>query len=375
MNDTEFLQKIKKIFEDVKDYRNPSYVKHKLADVLSMIAIAMLVGKDSLGDIHSYLVDKKDKLDNFLEVKKVPSKATLSRMLQCISLDEIRDAVSEIGNLSDDQIGTHFAVDGKAIRSTVKEGSSQAEVQCLTILDTKTKKVVAEEFVDRKTNEIPVLQSMLENWKLQGITITGDALHCQTKTCKIILYQGGDYLFSLKANQRELLEMVKLYFEDPNTSDQWEKYSTETEKAHGRIEKRECYKLTNIEWLKEQKNWPGVKAVGVIKTYRETKKKHTEETSYFITSLDKSAEELLNIKRLHWSIESIHWTMDVTFNEDKCRLKTQNAHLILNSLRKLSIFFHRTVLRKMNSLFSIRRNIQKCERDDEYFLKTMSVFI
>ena len=66
-----------------------------------------------------------------------------------------------------------------------------------------------------------------------------------------------------------------------------------------------------------------------------------------------------------------HWIMDVTLNEDKCRLKSKNAHSILNSMRKLGIFLHSTVLKQIKSSFSIRRHMQKCERDDKYLANMM----
>ena len=107
--------------------------------------------------------------------------------------------------------------------------------------------------------------------KLEGIAITGDALHYQMETCEIIIRQGEDYLFSLKGNQKELSEAVRLHFEDPQTNKEWEKYIAKPEKGHRRIERRECYKLSNTEWLKSIKNWPGLKTVFAIKTYKEEK--------------------------------------------------------------------------------------------------------
>lgn len=367
----EFCSSARKILSSVKDHRHPSYVKHKLLDILWMVIIGTFSGNGSLGDIHAYMIDKQDMMKNSFGIEQIPSKPTLSRILQEVDFKEVSDATIEIMKLLKTDIIECLAADGKAIRSTVKEGSTQAEIQRLTLLDPETRCVIAEKDIEEKTNEIPVLQVIIEAMKLEGITISRDALHCQYKTCEVIIRQGGNYLFGLKGNQQELLNAVQLYFEDPQTNQEWEKYTTETEKGHGRIERRECYKLSNTEWIKQIKDWPGLKTVFVIKTYKERKGEITETTNYFITSLDKSAKELLNIKRRHWHIESTHWIMDVVLNEDRCQLRSKNAHLILNSIRKLSIFVHDTSLKQTKNSCSIRRNMQKFERNDDYLIQTL----
>ena len=366
-----FYSLVKEILKDIKDCRHPSYVKHKLKDILWMIILGILSGNGSLGDIHAYMVDKQDMMKNSFGIEQIPSKSTLSRILKKADFKEVSDATIKIMRLLKTAPAEYLAADGKAIRSTIEEGSTQAKIQRLTLLDPETRCVIAEKDIEEKTNEIPILRMIIEAMKLEGITITGDALHCQYETCETIIRQGGNYLFGLKGNQEELLDAVQLYFKDPETAQEWEIYSTETELGHGRIEKRVCYKSSNTEWIKEMRVWPGLKTVFVIKTQVERKGQVTEKTNYFITSLDKSAKELLNIKRRHWHIESTHWIMDVVLNEDSCQLKSKNAHLILNSMRKLGIFVHDMSLKQTKNPSSIRRNMQKFGRNDDHLIQTL----
>ena len=44
----------------------------------------------------------------------------------------------------------------------------------------------------------------------------------------------------------------------------------------------------------------------------------SRETSYYISSRDACAKQLMELVREHWKIESMHWILDVTFSEDAC---------------------------------------------------------
>lgn len=66
-----------------------------------------------------------------------------------------------------------------------------------------------------------------------------------------------------------------------------------------------------------------------------------EETVYGVTSLDAArgtAERLLALVRGHWTIENrSHWVRDVTFDEDRCQVRTANVPQVLATLRNLVV--------------------------------------
>jgi predicted transposase YbfD/YdcC len=110
------------------------------------------------------------------------------------------------------------------------------------------------------------------------------------------------------------------------------------EKSHGRIEIRE---LEVAEALPGYPNWPGVKRIFRIHRTRIEKSRITRERLCGITSLSKdkvNAVLLLPLIRRHWEIENrLHYVRDVTFGEDRCRVRNRNKAQILAALRNLAI--------------------------------------
>ena len=59
------------------------------------------------------------------------------------------------------------------------------------------------------TNEIPVARTLLENLDLDSKLTLADAAHTQTQTAQTVLFGGGgDYLLTVKENQKELCQTL-----------------------------------------------------------------------------------------------------------------------------------------------------------------------
>ena len=63
--------------------------------------------------------------------------------------------------------------------------------------------------VAAKSNEIPAVRTLLASFDLAGCVVTVDAMHTQHDTAKAITDAGGDYVFTVKANQRHLFAACK----------------------------------------------------------------------------------------------------------------------------------------------------------------------
>ena len=61
----------------------------------------------------------------------------------------------------------------------------------------------------------------------------------------------------------------------------------------------------------------------------------TVQARYYISSLDVSAQRLLEVVRPHWSIgNSLHWSLDATFREDQSRVRKDHGSQNMTTLRR-----------------------------------------
>jgi predicted transposase YbfD/YdcC len=175
---------------------------------------------------------------------------------------------------------------------------------------------------------------------VDGDIITIDAMGCQKTIVSKIIDKVADYVIGLKGNQGNLFEDVKCYFENECVPTLLEG----PEKGHGRIESREYYLETDIDWLPQKSEWSGLNAIGAVRSTVEEKGRVRQETRYFITSLT-NIEDFAYAVRKHWLIENhLHWSLDVTFREDAARARKDNSPLNMNILRKIAL----SVVRKAN---------------------------
>ena len=193
--------------------------------------------------------------------------------------------------------------------------------------------------VDGKSNEIPAVRSLLSELDVRGCLVVADALNCQTETAQQILDGKGDYLLCAKDNQEKTKEAVKNCIESKENESRMDTACTQ-EKNRGRDEKRTAYTIPyavlNIDGVLNEK-WPKIACIGAIRREFETNGKKSDEWHYYISSRILSAEDLLHHARMEWTVETMHWFLDVHFDEDKCRAEDNNIQRNLNMLRKVSL--------------------------------------
>ncbi len=204
--------------------------------------------------------------------------------------------------------------------------------------------------VDSKSNEIPAVQELISMLNIKGMVVTADAMHCQKETAETIIKNKGDYVLQLKANQGRFYEDVYAMFDDKYITEadkdcEYEIFST-IEKSHGRIEKRTCYVLNELEFFTDYlAEWKGLKKIFAVKREVEKNQEKTTEISCYLSSKNTTAENLLSYTRKHWEIESMHHILDVTYDEDRCKLLTQRAQENVNIFRKMGISIHKNHLK------------------------------
>lgn len=161
---------------------------------------------------------------------------------------------------------------------------------------------------------------------------------------------------ALKRNQGTLHEDITLYFQDPENLD-YIAVHEENDKGHGRIEQRTAYVTDQIDWLQDSHKWPGLQSIGMVHAKVWKKGKETREKRFYISSLPQDAQGLNNAVRSHWAIENqLHWSLDVTFNEDKACIRNHNAAENMNIVRKWAMsILHKAKIKKSQSLASVMR--------------------
>ena len=354
-------------FAVIEDPRHQGYVKHKLSDILVIVMCAVICGMDELGTLMTFAENMKEFFKETFQIPAIPSEPTVSRVLRMIDGEKVAKVMVQIMTDADDVI----AVDGKAVRSTSADGDPNSALQIITAYLTKSGVVLGQEKIHEKTNEIPVFQEMLSYLNVKDKTVTADAMHCQKETCRKIVEQEGNYVFGLKGNQGNLHDDVALFFQDPPDDYELDVFTT-LEKNGGRLEWRRCRVLRRLEWLEAKEDWAGLEAVFAVDRRTTTRDGTSEETSYYITSSDASAEKLLSIVREHWKIESMHWMLDVDFSEDSANFASEDTHIALNAFRKYALLLHRLYLSSAPKKCSVRKNMLNCLMNRDLLLKVIT---
>ncbi len=188
--------------------------------------------------------------------------------------------------------------------------------------------MVAQRAVGAKENEISNAPILLKTVDLTGKIISGDAMHAQRCLSQQIVAGGGDYLWTVKQNQLALWKQLAASLGDARSLPPDAETTSAYDKGHGRIEWRQ---LTTSQQVTNTLDWPQVAQAFVLRRQRTDCRtgKTTEQIDYGITSLNgwqANAPTLLQLTRKHWSIENgLHYRRDVTFGEDRCRMKSAVA--------------------------------------------------
>lgn len=360
-------------FGIIEDKRDPYTITHPLVDILKLVVIAILCGMDELDKIRDYGENKREFLEREFDIKAIPSKPTLTRVIAMLNPKWLSLSIVCILNTLIKNKAKQIMIDGKAIKSTDAIRTIETMMNIVTAY-TDTGISLGQITVDSKSNEIPAVRELIEMLNVEGMIITADAMHCQKETAETIIENKGDYVLQLKANQGNFYKDVYAMFDEKYMNEvdnkcEYEIYST-TEKRHGRIEKRICYVLNEVEFFTDYlAEWKGLKKIFAVKREIERNGEKTEEISCYLSSKNTTAENLLSYTRNHWQIESMHHILDVTYDEDRCKILTQKAQENINIFRKMGISIHKNYLKGKKQ--TIKSNMFNCLLNDNLLLEVI----
>ena len=336
-------------YESLEDQRDPRGLRYSLPVALTMITLAKLGGEDQPRGMAGWLKHRRDMLVVALQLPRdsTPHHTTISRILgRAVPVDPFERAMGDFfTRQSEGGQEVVLAIDGKTLRGTIESGETHG-LHLLAAYLPGEGVVLMQMEVDRKENEIVAAPRVLKCLDLRGKVVIGDALHTQRGLSVQVVDAGGDYIWTVKDNHPRLRDDIQTLFEPescvPGFSPSHKDFCTATtlNKGHGRIERRT---ITVSSLLKEYLDWPGIDQVFKLeRCFKHVKNgKVSQETIYGITSLSsKKADpaKLLSFSRDYWGIENgLHYRRDVTFKEDRCRLRTGHAARVMAILNNLVV--------------------------------------
>jgi predicted transposase YbfD/YdcC len=281
-------------FSSIPDPRLNRRKLHKLEDIFFITLCAAICGANDWVAIEEFGKAKKSWFDELLGLENgIPSHDTFGNVFAAINTQKFSECfscwVADLTELSGENI---IAIDGKCLRRSMDKASNKAAIYMVSAWATENQLVLGQQKVDEKSNEITAIPKLLLQLDITGAVVTMDAMGCQTSVVDQIIEQNADYMLSLKGNQGNLHKDVKLFFETESTCPEVGHESYDA--GHGRIETRTVRASSDIDWLKEQHpKWTALKSIIAVTAKRECNDKITEETRYFISSLDATTPKYL----------------------------------------------------------------------------------
>ena len=357
-------------FDDIEDIRIERGKKHKLIDIITISICAVVCGADGWIDIEMYGIARKKWLGKFLELPNgIPSHDTFARVFAQINPDEFNKSfLSWIKGISKITAGEIIAFDGKQSRNSGDEKNDRGVINTVSAWAASNRLVLGQKKVEGKSNEITALPELIKILDLAGCIVTIDAMGCQREIVKKIVEKDADYVIAVKKNQPSLYEQIEQLFKQAIKTDGKDlKMSAFSSKEinRGREEIRNYLMLTDVtERIDPLQKWEKLTSIGMVESVRVVNGKTSVETRYFISSLWNDAKKLAEAIRSHWSIEnSLHWVLDVAFQEDNSRIRKDNAPANFAVLRHIAI---NIIGQNKSRKLSVRSKRFLASLDEEY---------
>jgi predicted transposase YbfD/YdcC len=335
-------------FVSVIDPRQDTHNKrHLLCDILVLTILAVLCGAESWTDVELFGKSKKTWLKTFLLLPNgIPSHDTIGNLFIRLNPKAVQASfMSWMQSLVKVSKGQIIPIDGKTLRRSHDKGEGRGAIHIVSAWASANGVVLGQLKTEEKSNEITAIPELLGMLDIEGGIVTIDAMGCQKEIAEKIVDKKADYVLALKENHRILYKEVEEFFEkgrEKSFEGVKHDYYETTEKGHGREEIRRYWQTENIEGLDPKKEWKKLCSIGMVESERRIGEKVSFEKRFYLSSLSMEAKEFARAVRMHWGIENqLHWSLDVTFREDDCRVRKGNAaenfavirHIALNLLK------------------------------------------
>ena len=325
-------------FADVETAEEHSGYFCSVKETLTIVVLGSFCGLQNVKRIHQWAsnVRVKEFLKIYFGIKVIPCYFWILSLMKLIlpksfNLCFIKWVESLIPEKSE---GYTVSFDGKTVCSTANMDKYENPLHIVSAHIAELGITFGQQTVYDKSNEIPAVRELIGLLNLEGCMVVADALNCQKETAKAIIDAKADYLLNVKDNHSTLKEDIEDYVQDNDLRKTMDTSST-LEKSRERIEKRTAFVTNDTDWLYGKDEWVELACIGAIHTQFTTLKGTSNEWHYYISSRNLTADELLKHARLEWSVETMHWLLDVHYLEDSCRIEDKHVQQNINMVRKL----------------------------------------
>lgn len=324
----------------IKDPRINRTKRHPLVSVLFIGICSVLCGAESWEQMEDFGEERKEWLSQYIELPhEIPSHDTFGRVFAQIDSKAFQESfLGWVKLVSLKMPGQIISIDGKTLRRSHDRAKGKEALHLVSAWASANHLVLGQVKTDEKSNEITAIPELLKLIDISGSIVTVDAMGTQKEIAEKIQDKKADYVMALKGNHELFHEDVKVYWADPKLPEsEYESYET-IDKGHGRLEIRR-YRITDqIKWLEPLKDWKGLRTIGMVESERTVQGQTAVERRFYLSSLKADAKEFARAVREHWSIENqLHWSLDVSFREDQCRVRIQRAAENFSLLRRMAL--------------------------------------
>ncbi len=366
-------------FSPLPDPRSKTYNQlHIFEDILVIAILGAICGADTWTELCEFAEAKEDWLKTFLSLPNgIPSHDTFGRVFSHIDPEVFeRCFLDWISSLPIEVSNEIIAIDGKSLRGSYNKSAGQRPLHLVGAWAVNHGLTLGQVKTAEKSNEIEAIPRLLNMLDIKGSTITIDAMGCQKKIAQQIINQEADYVLSLKSNQESLYHDVVSIFKNGREAKQYKKMlnriKVEKVHEHGRVETRRYTLISPRDTLHFSLRWPGLKSIGMVEVTRTINNKVERITRYFLTSLDhESIDTFIAAQRKHWNIEiNLHWSLDVSFNEDLSRIRIGHASENLAIVRRIAL---NLLKQEKSKKIGITAKRKRAGWDNKYLLKLLDI--
>lgn len=361
-------------FATLEDPRIERQKLHSLPDILLVVFCGAICGAESWRDFVDFGHSKLDFLKQYGDFTHgIPSKNTFNRVISSLDPEAFSRCFADWTQSFSTALGEVIAIDGKTLRRSHDRAKDQSAIHLVSAFASEARLVLAQQKVEDKSNEITAIPSLLDLLSISQAVVTVDAMGCQKAIAAKIISRQGHYILAVKNNQQGLYSQIDQHFSHLFDM-RYHKHvdmAVAEETNRGRHEIRRCLATSELTWLENKADWKGLKSCIVIEAKRTVDDQTTTERRYYISSLDANAQAMNAMIRSHWGIENtLHWTLDMVFGEDYCRIRAGNGAENMAMIRKVALNQLQAAKKSYPKDMSINR-LRKKAGWDEDTLKTI----